>query len=61
MSKSSVKCRNWIVRVKCEVTKEVICFDCTQEQAKKNPFQYAEEERETGQQNWKVTSIEPNE
>ena len=29
---------SWVVRMRCVVTKEVVCDDCTEEEAKKNPW-----------------------
>lgn len=55
------KTKSWIVTMECVVSKEVICDNCTEEQARKDPFEYASDERETGQVDWKVESVEPNE
>lgn len=52
---------SWIVTVDCKVIKEVICSDCTEEQARTDPFLYAEDERETAQTDWNVTAVHPNE
>ena len=52
---------SWIVRMKCEVTKEVICEDCTEEQARANPFEYSSQETELDQIDYDVRSVEPNE
>jgi len=56
-----VKKRNWIVKVECIVTKEIYCNGCTQEQALADPFDFAVDEREIGQDDWTVQSIQPNE
>jgi len=53
--------KSWVVKVKCEVTKEVICSNCTEEQAHEDPFSYAEDEREIDQTDYEVVSVEPNE
>jgi hypothetical protein len=52
---------SWIVTMKCVVTKVVTCDDCTERQAEENPWDYASDERETGQEDWDVLSVEPNE
>ncbi len=57
MSKQS----SWVVKLECVVEKELICENCTQAEAEQNPFGFAIEERETGQSDWTVKSIEPNE
>lgn len=59
MSEKS-KNTSWVVRLECVVTKEVICDDCTEEEAKENPFMHASDERETGMQDWTVMGIEEN-
>ena len=51
---------SWIVRMKCEVDKEVVCNDCTEEQARENPWDYAVDEREVGQTDCKIESVKPN-
>ncbi len=48
------------MRVKCQVEKEVICDDCTEEDAKNNPFGYAINELEVNQTDWEVRSVEEN-
>lgn len=51
---------NWIVKTRCEVHKDIYCENCTEEEAMKNPFDYAELEIETDQIDWEVESVEPN-
>lgn len=51
---------NWIVRVKAQVTKDVYCVGCTEEQASTEPFNHAESEEEVDQQDYEVISVEPN-
>jgi len=55
------KTKRWIVRVECIVNKEVICDNCTEDQARNNPFEFASNERELGVVGWNVDSVEPNE
>lgn len=52
---------NWIVRMRCEVVKEIYCADCTEEQARSNTFDYADDEIEIEQTDYTVLSVNPNE
>ncbi len=52
--------KSWIVMMQCVVEKEVICDNCTKEEAKEQPWDFAVDEREVDQVDWKVTSVEPN-
>jgi hypothetical protein len=47
----------WVVTIRCVVQKSVTCADCTEEQAKRNPFEYAIEELETDQEDYDVLSV----
>ena len=54
---------SWIVEVRVEVTQEVICEGCTEDEARDDPWQY---ESSTGPRdlelhNWEVLKVEPNE
>lgn len=49
----------WIVKMRCTITKSVYCVDCTEEEARTNPFDHAIEETETGQEDYEVQSVEP--
>jgi len=51
---------SWIVRLKCEVTKEVVCDDCTEEEAESDPFEHAVEETEIDQIDYQVVDVKPN-
>lgn len=51
---------NWIVRMKCEVTKDVLVSNCTEDEARKTPWEFATEEIEVEQCDWKVTDVTPN-
>lgn len=53
--------RNWIVRMKCTVLKDVYVDDCTGEQARTNPFEFASKEQDVDMLDWDVKSVEPNE
>lgn len=56
----SKKKSNWIVRLKCEVIKEVYADDCTEEQATQNPLEHATGETEIDQRDWEVVSVHEN-
>lgn len=47
----------WIVRLRCTVTKIVVCEDCTAEEAEKNPYDHALWEREYEQIDYEVLSV----
>jgi hypothetical protein len=53
--------KSWIVRMHAVVEKEVVCEDCTEKQARDNPFEHAIEEREISQYEYAVKSVVPNE
>lgn len=55
------KKRRWLVTMKCLVTKVVCCEDCTEEQARSEPFDHGVDEQETSQEDWTILSVEPNE
>lgn len=55
------KTRSWVVKVRCAVDKEIVCDNCTQEQAAAEPFAHAIDEREIGQRDWETVSVVPNE
>lgn len=56
-----MKKKNWIVRMKCEVLKDIYVDNCTEEEARNNTFKYSTGEQEVELFNWEVTSVEPNE
>lgn len=51
---------SWVVTMTCEVEKQVICNNCTKEQAENAPFEHAIEEKELYQRDYSVTSVEEN-
>lgn len=53
--------KNWIVRMKCVVLKDVYCTDCTEEQATSDPFEYASNEVEVDQHDYEVRSVKEDE
>jgi hypothetical protein len=52
--------RDWVVMVRCEVTRIVTCRGCTEEQARESPFAYAVDERDLDLIDWEVQKIEPD-
>ena len=51
---------SWVVRMRCVVDKEVICDDCTEDQANSDPFEHAVSEEEIDQRDWEVLSVQEN-
>jgi hypothetical protein len=51
---------SWIVTLRATVTKEVVCDDCTEDQAGEDPFGHAVDERELDQIDYEVTDVRPN-
>lgn len=55
------KSKGWVVMVRCEVVKELVCDYCSKQDAEDDPFAHAIQERECGTPDWEVISIVPNE
>lgn len=53
--------RRFTVRCRCTVTKLVTCEDCTEEEARTDPFEHAVDEVEADQEDYEVLSVEPDE
>lgn len=49
--------KQWEVTVRREVTKIVTCEDCTEEQARRDPFEHAVDEHEVDQIDWEVKNV----
>ena len=49
--------KQWIVEMVCSVKKQVICEDCTEEQAYESPFDHAVDEIELEQIDWEVVDV----
>ena len=63
MSKKKQEKGSWIVRLKATVTKEVYCNDCTEEEARESPYDFASTYRnevEIDCEGYEVISVEPN-
>ena len=50
--------RIWSVTARCVVQKSIICENCTEEEARKNPFEFAVDELETDQEDYTILSVE---
>jgi hypothetical protein len=48
----------FVVYMKCRVTKAITCENCTEQQARESPFEFATDEQETDQLDWEVTRVE---
>lgn len=51
---------SWIVTVEAKVMKELICEDCTEEQARSDPYLYSIDEREVDVEDWEVKDVQEN-
>ncbi len=49
--------KNWTVEMKCVVYKTVDVEGCTEEEARKSPWDFAVDEMETDQIDWDVLSV----
>lgn len=45
------------VTLRCKVRKLVTCKDCTEDQAREHPFDYAVDELEIDQEEWEVVEV----
>lgn len=52
--------KNWMVKMRCVVIKEVSCPDCTEEEARTKPFEMADDETEVVQVDWEVLDVTEN-
>lgn len=55
-----MKTGSWIVTMTCTVVKEVVCDDCTEAQARDDPFEHAVDETEMYQEEYHVTRVKSN-
>ncbi len=49
---------NFTVRITATVTKELYCIDCTEEEARSDPWNHCESERELSQSDYEVLEVE---
>lgn len=54
------KKQDWIVRMKREVITDVYVQNCTEDEARNDPWSYVSDEKEIDQRDWEVLSVEPN-
>ena len=47
--------------MKCEVIKDVFCDNCTEEEAKTEPWSFAGGDAEVDMRDWEVIRVEANE
>lgn len=52
--------RRWVVRVRATVTKDVFCENCTDAEARRDPYNHAENEEEVEQYSYEVIGVKPN-
>ena len=52
---------NYRVTMRCTVTKWVYCEDCTEDEAREDPWKHAVGEDEIEQADWKILKVEPYE
>lgn len=50
--------KNWNVTMRCVVTKHVHLANCTEDEARNKPWEFADDEREMDMADWDVTNIE---
>lgn len=48
----------YTVRLRCTVHKIITCEDCTEEQARTEPYEHATDEMETEQIDWEVVDVQ---
>lgn len=48
----------YVVTMRCTVIKQICCENCTEEQARREPFEHAIDEEEVDQIDWLVTDVE---
>ena len=53
--------REWMVRMRCVVIKDVVTRSCTADQAWSDPWEFAEDETEVEQVDWDIIDFRPNE
>lgn len=51
---------SWIVTLEVTVRREIICDDCTEDEARALPYEFAVDEQDKEQIDWKFIRIEPN-
>ncbi len=49
--------KQWLVAMVCTVRKQVVCENCTEEQAEASPFDHAVDETELEKIEWEVIDV----
>jgi len=57
---SEPKKGSWIVRMKVTGTHIVTCDNCTEDEARENPYLYAVDEQDVETSDWEIISVEEN-
>jgi hypothetical protein len=52
--------KNWIFRMRCVVDKDIFLENCTEEQARENPWAFSKDELEIDMRDWEIISVEEN-
>jgi len=60
MSKSKPNKKSWIVKVRRVTITEIVNDNCTEEEVRQNPWFNRVEERDLGNTDWDVISVEEN-
>lgn len=55
-----MKKSNWIVTIRAELLKEVYCEECTEEEARRDPFSFSTWEKEVDRMNYDIKKVEEN-
>ena len=56
----SKKKGSWIVRVEVTGDRELVCDNCTEEQARDDPYNHVVSEKDYGVTDYRVISVNPN-
>jgi hypothetical protein len=52
--------RSFVLTVRCVVERQIVCEDCTEAEARDDPWSHATDERDMSMPDWKVMDIRPN-
>jgi hypothetical protein len=52
--------KDWTVKMRCVVIKEVYCPNCTEDDARNSPWDMAQDENEIEQTDWEVLDVKEN-
>lgn len=59
--KTNEKRRTWTARMRCVVTKVVTLENCTEAQARSDPWEFATDEQEVDQRDWDIEELKADE